>query len=96
MIKTIIFDFGDVFLNLDKAGALRKILNLLKLEVLPEDLIAFNCLYEQGLINTEEFLDFYQNNLPIRRRMIYPNLIPHSKSEHFLPVPEAQASLDFL
>jgi len=64
MIKTIIFDFGDVFLNLDKTGSLKKILNLLELDSLPEDLIAFNCLYEQGLISTEEFLDFYQNNFP--------------------------------
>jgi len=63
-IKTIIFDFGDVFINLDKAGALQNALNLFKLDELPEDLIAINTLYEQGLISSEEFIEFYTDNFP--------------------------------
>lgn len=64
MIKTIIFDFGDVFINLDKEGALANALELFEIEALSEDLIAVNALYEQGLLSTDEFLDFYSENFP--------------------------------
>nr|WP_091426788.1 HAD-IA family hydrolase [Formosa sp. Hel1_31_208] len=64
MIKTIIFDFGDVFINLDKEGAMQNALNLFEIDALPKDLIAINTLYEQGLISTEEFVTFYTNNFP--------------------------------
>ena len=62
MIKTLIFDFGDVFINLDKAGALKNALERFKMETLTEELVAINTLYEQGLLTTEEFLEFYQDN----------------------------------
>ncbi len=64
MIKTLIFDFGDVFINLDKEGAIQNALELFKIESLPEELVAYNTLYEQGLISTEEFIDFYRMNFP--------------------------------
>ncbi len=32
MINTLIFDFGDVFINLDKEGAMKNALNLFKVE----------------------------------------------------------------
>jgi len=63
-IKTLIFDFGDVFINLDKQGAMDNALRLFDLDELPEDLVAINTLYEQGLISTEEFIAFYTNNFP--------------------------------
>ena len=62
MIKTLIFDFGDVFINLDKAGAMKNALERFKMKTLSEELIAINTLYEQGLLSTEEFLEFYQDN----------------------------------
>ena len=62
MIKTLIFDFGDVFINLDKAGAMKNALERFKMETLSEELVAINTLYEQGLLSTEEFLEFYQDN----------------------------------
>lgn len=62
MIKTLIFDFGDVFINLDKAGAIKNVLKLFKMEILSEELVAINTLYEQGLLSTEEFLEFYKAN----------------------------------
>jgi putative hydrolase of the HAD superfamily len=62
MIKTLIFDFGDVFLNLDKAGAMKNALERFQMESLSEELIAINTLYEQGLLTTQEFLEFYQDN----------------------------------
>ena len=62
MIKTLIFDFGDVFINLDKAGAMKNVLALFNMETLSEELIAINTLYEQGLLSTGEFIEFYQVN----------------------------------
>ncbi|WP_452221039.1 HAD-IA family hydrolase [Lacinutrix salivirga] len=64
MIKTLIFDFGDVFINLDKVGALKNALELFEIDTLSEDLIAINTLYEQGLMSTDEFLEFYTSNFP--------------------------------
>ncbi|MBQ0767860.1 MAG: HAD family phosphatase [Bizionia sp.] len=64
MIKTLIFDFGDVFINLDKEGAMANALEVFKIEELPEELVAMNALYEQGLLSTEEFVDFYSTNFP--------------------------------
>ena len=64
MIKTIIFDFGDVFINLDKEGALKLALEKFEITELDEELQSINALYEQGLISTDEFLDFYANNFP--------------------------------
>lgn len=63
-IKTIIFDFGDVFINLDKEGAMKNALELFELEMFSDEMIAFNSLYEQGLISTDEFLEFYLDNFP--------------------------------
>ena len=55
MIKTIIFDFGDVFINLDKEGALKLALEKFEIDSLDEELQSVNALYEQGLISTDEF-----------------------------------------
>ncbi|MEO6346308.1 MAG: HAD family phosphatase [Aquaticitalea sp.] len=63
-IKTIIFDFGDVFINLDKEGAMKNVLDLFELKTFPDEMIAFNSLYEQGLISTDEFLEFHLENFP--------------------------------
>lgn len=64
MIKTIIFDFGDVFINLDKEGALKLAIEKFEIDSLDEELQSINALYEQGLISTNEFLDFYADNFP--------------------------------
>ena len=64
MIKTIIFDFGDVFINLDKEGALKLALEKFEITELDEELQSINALYEQGLMSTDEFLDFYADNFP--------------------------------
>ncbi len=64
MIKTIIFDFGDVFINLDKKGALERALSLFKIDTLSDEIHAINALYEQGLMSTDEFLEFYLDNFP--------------------------------
>ena len=59
MIKNLIFDFGDVFLNLDKPGAMKNALDLFQIETLTDEMVAINCLYEQGLVSTSEFMDYY-------------------------------------
>ena len=64
MIKNIIFDFGDIFINLDKKGAMENALKLFEIDTLPEDIHAVNALYEQGLMSTEEFIEFYLENFP--------------------------------
>lgn len=64
MIKNIIFDFGDVFINLDKKGAMENALNIFKMDELPDEIHAVNSLYEQGLMSSDEFLEFYMDNFP--------------------------------
>ncbi|APY07458.1 haloacid dehalogenase [Winogradskyella sp. J14-2] len=59
MIDTLIFDFGDVFINLDKQGAMKNALHLFKIDTFEDDMIKTNILYEIGKISTEEFIDFY-------------------------------------
>lgn len=64
MIKAIIFDFGNVFINLDIEGFTQNAFKHFKIDELSEEMIAFNSFYEQGLISTEEFLEFYVENFP--------------------------------
>ncbi|AXP83128.1 Alpha-D-glucose-1-phosphate phosphatase YihX [Mariniflexile rhizosphaerae] len=64
MIKTIIFDFGNVFINLDIEGAIKRTFNEFKIDAFSEEMTAFNSFYEQGLISTEEFIEFYSENFP--------------------------------
>ncbi|GGW85264.1 HAD family hydrolase [Salegentibacter mishustinae] len=59
MIKTIIFDFGDVFINLDKPATMRE-MNKYKIEELSESLLDINQQYEKGLISSTEFVKYYQ------------------------------------
>ncbi|WP_298498513.1 HAD family phosphatase [uncultured Algibacter sp.] len=64
MIKTLIFDFGNVFINLNLEAAYNHALEKFQIESLSEEMLGFNSFYEQGLISTEEFLDFYSQNFP--------------------------------
>ncbi|MCF6307998.1 MAG: HAD family phosphatase [Flavobacteriaceae bacterium] len=63
MIKTIIFDFGDVFINLDKDAPY---IGMKKLGItsFTEKMIETNKLYETGRILTSEFIEFYTNEFP--------------------------------
>ena len=64
MIEAIIFDFGAIFINLNKEASMRKFLKAAKIDALDDKMILKNQRYEQGLINTEEFIDFYIEKLP--------------------------------
>lgn len=59
MIKTIIFDFGDVFIDLDKPATMRE-MKKYEIEALSENLLDINQQYEKGLISSSEFLNSYQ------------------------------------
>ena len=54
MIKNIIFDYGDVFINLDKPATIRELAQLGVPEITDEMMAAYH-LYEVGNISTEEF-----------------------------------------
>ena len=64
MINTLIFDFGDVFINLDKQGAHLNALKLMQTDKVPQVVLNINQQYETGLINDETFLQFYINQFP--------------------------------
>lgn len=64
MIKTIIFDFGNVFIDLDIEYYTKNMLESLEINEFSEEINAFNNFYEQGLISTNEFLNFYTENFP--------------------------------
>ncbi len=63
MIKTIIFDFGDVFINLDKEATLIQ-LQKLGITSFSEEMHQINILYETGKINTDTFLNSYLKLFP--------------------------------
>ncbi|WP_271405014.1 HAD-IA family hydrolase [Tenacibaculum soleae] len=63
MIKNIIFDFGDIFINLDKQATYKELAKLGVISI-SEDMIATYHQYEMGLISTDEFVTFYQNKFP--------------------------------
>lgn len=63
MIKTIIFDFGDVFLNLDKPATARE-LKKFEISHFSDEMLQQNMSYEKGLISSEEFISVYNKSFP--------------------------------
>jgi FMN phosphatase YigB (HAD superfamily) len=64
MIKNIVFDFGDIFINLDKKGfatALKK----LGISQESNEMSPILQQYEMGLISTEKFLLFFEEKLNV-------------------------------
>ncbi|HET8839379.1 MAG TPA: HAD family phosphatase [Flavobacteriaceae bacterium] len=59
MIKTLIFDFGDVFLNLDKPATLEK-LKKHGISDFSGEQIRILQEYEKGNISTENFIEIFQ------------------------------------
>ena len=64
MIKNIIFDFGDVFINLDKQATYKELAKLGVTEV-TEEMMEMYYRYETGAITTNEFVDFFHNKFAI-------------------------------
>ncbi|SEE47937.1 putative hydrolase of the HAD superfamily [Tenacibaculum sp. MAR_2010_89] len=67
MIKNIIFDFGDVFINLDKQATYKELAKLGVTEV-SEEMMQVYYRYEMGLITTKEFVDFYHKKFNIAKK----------------------------
>jgi putative hydrolase of the HAD superfamily len=63
MINTIIFDFGDIFINLNKEGT-RKEFKKLGLDGFNEELMEMNNLFERGKISELEFIQSFQKQIP--------------------------------
>ncbi len=63
MINAIIFDFGDVFINLDKQATIDG-LKKIGLSEWNEDLDRLNILFEMGKISREDFLLGIQKHVP--------------------------------
>jgi FMN phosphatase YigB (HAD superfamily) len=63
MIDTIIFDFGDIFINLDKQGTISGLQNL-GLTEWNAELDRLNLLYETGDVSYDDFLGGFQKQLP--------------------------------
>jgi len=67
MIHNIIFDFGDIFIDLDKPATLNSMKGL-GLEKVTKEMNIINQEYEKGLINTDQFIAFYQGKFPKANR----------------------------
>jgi FMN phosphatase YigB (HAD superfamily) len=63
MINTIIFDFGDVFINLEKEASIEEFKKL-GIPAPNEYLIAQNDLFEKGLISELQFIESFQKYIP--------------------------------
>ncbi|SEA00760.1 putative hydrolase of the HAD superfamily [Flavobacterium gillisiae] len=63
MINAIIFDFGDVFINLDKQATVDGLKNL-GLTQWNEDLDLLNIQFETGKISQEKFIGGIQKHIP--------------------------------
>ncbi len=63
MITTIIFDFGDIFINLEKEAQVEAFKKI-GLPNPNEDLIKQNDLFEKGEITAQNFLESFQKYLP--------------------------------
>ena len=64
MIKNIVFDFGDIFINLDKklfAEELQKI----HISQESEEMLSILQQYEMGLVSTDKFLTFFEERLHV-------------------------------
>ena len=64
MIKNIIFDFGDVFINLDKGIIIREMERFGGNAVLTPEMVALNDVYEVGGISSEEFINKLASKYP--------------------------------
>ncbi|RUA10919.1 MAG: HAD family phosphatase [Flavobacteriia bacterium] len=60
MIKNIIFDLGDVLINLDRLNTQTE-LKKLGLYEFSKEMTDLNLNYEKGLVSTEAFISYYKN-----------------------------------
>lgn len=63
MINTIIFDFGDIFVNLEKQTAIDEFKKL-GLDGPNEELLNMNDLFERGKVTELQFIESFQKYIP--------------------------------
>jgi len=61
-IKTLLFDFGDVFINLDKSATAEKLVEF-GLEDFNDEMNLHNQTYEVGNISSNSFISYYENSI---------------------------------
>jgi FMN phosphatase YigB (HAD superfamily) len=66
MIKNIIFDFGDIFINLDKEATFMELAKL-GVDQITEEMMAVAHQYEKGEISTSNFIDFFQEKVKLSK-----------------------------
>lgn len=62
-VKNIIFDFGDVFINLDKPATVQQ-MKAYGFTVLDAEMELVNQQYEMGLMSSADFISFYASRFP--------------------------------
>lgn len=67
MIKNIIFDFGDVFINLDKQATYKELFKL-GVHTISEDMMKVYYDYEMGLVSTEDFVNFFHKEFNLNKQ----------------------------
>jgi len=63
MIKNLLFDFGDIFINLDKSATLAKMKEF-GLTQVTNEMNQINNQYEKGEISSDAFVLFYRSKFP--------------------------------
>jgi FMN phosphatase YigB (HAD superfamily) len=66
MIKNIIFDFGDIFINLDKPATYRE-MDKLGVSEISDEISAIYNQYEKGLMTSDDFINFYHDKFGIKK-----------------------------
>jgi FMN phosphatase YigB (HAD superfamily) len=66
MIKNIIFDFGDIFINLHKEATFTELAKL-GVHKISDEMMTLAHQYEKGEISTNNFIDFFQNEFAISK-----------------------------
>ena len=64
MIKNIIFDFGDIFINLDKK-AIHKELEKIGILGISDEMMFVIEQYEKGLISSQDFINFFSSKFSV-------------------------------
>ncbi|OAD44572.1 HAD family hydrolase [Polaribacter atrinae] len=66
MIKNLVFDFGDIFINLDKPATYRE-MAALGVTKITEEMIAVYHQYEKGLMTTDAFINFFHDKFGLEK-----------------------------
>ena len=64
MIKNIVFDFGDIFINLDKEATFKELAKL-GVHQITEEMMSIVHQYEKGEVSTSDFIEFFHNKFTV-------------------------------